>query len=149
MRDLAESVRELCKKADHLAQRSNELSDLIEGLNTALSAADIGVAVWVPDVFYSEVGTAYQLGWARVGRDWQIALGELDPSEESDPLRSMTTMSLLNARQDLRIFASSFLHHLIKQLYEIVEQRCEGLKGIEADLDALPLEWRNRSTIPF
>jgi hypothetical protein len=152
MRDLADSVRELCNKAGHLAQRSNELSDLIEGLNDSLSEADLGVALWLDEPFFTEDGVPYFLGWARSGTDLQLAVlqGEIadDGDIKRDPIGT-GAMSLLSSRQGVRIAASQRLHELVQKLREVVERRSEGLKSIETDLDGLPDHWRKRSMIHF
>jgi hypothetical protein len=148
MAELDTSVRNLCAKAQDLSLKSDQLSDLIDGVNTALREANLGIELFDTEAFCADDGKCelMVLGWSKMHRNWElVVVPAVIDGDDVKPDTDADWGGLADARQDVRIHASKRLPTLIAKLTAAVDERRSEFKEIEPYLETLPDEWRRRS----
>lgn len=140
---IEEKLQALSKLATKLNEKTDELNDIIDGLNTRLGAANLGVSVWLEEEWHEllvsarssveyeehvtgERRTCWLLGYAKVDNQWQLAaryvnVVENKVDEEVDFYDLQGHMPLSRAPRQVRVEASAHFEDLVEALMKRVE----------------------------
>jgi len=128
-----ESFRQLSTSANQLNEVSDELARAIDRLEEILKKLNLGVAAWVSiaegdDSPFSPTWWARQIGYAKLGNKWGIALrtlsGDLShPDEDSEQVWSFN-----EAPRWIRIEAVDHIPQLIESLSKEADEMAARIK---------------------
>jgi hypothetical protein len=127
----AKEFAELAASAAHLNAASDEFSRAIAPLEHALHHLNIGVECWVRVNTYEDPDrsfTIHELGYARIGRKWAIAL-RVVTGNENYPLEDNEDKWAFNeGPRHLRVDAIEKIPELLGRLKEKAESMTKKIK---------------------
>ena len=129
-----EAVRRIEKLGPQLNDRSDELTRVIERINTSLQTLNLGLSTWVPFEPREEAGAdgivrnqdgsgeaeTRLLGYARVNTQWGLAIRTTGANADGEPFEKEWLFA--NAPRHLRCAAVGRLADVIEALAETAEQ---------------------------
>lgn len=107
MSDDEELQLRLTKSAARLNKASDELSKAVEVIEGSLKNLNLGLSTWVP---FDDESTRCELGYAKIGNRWCLAIAERDTNEEG------FEWAFSDAPRDLRLVAVPHIPALLATL---------------------------------
>ena len=136
------SFAQLSSAADSLNQASDELSETINSLDSAILRLNIGLTEWVQVVLFQDPGDPtyelVQLGWTKNGGHWGINIRKLVGDErdaEDGEVRDIWAFN--DAPRDLRLQAVEKLPELLDRLGKSEKRTAESVNKKAAETRAL------------
>lgn len=118
--------------ATRLNSVSDELSKSIDALDSALKRLNLGVPAWVKIAGDFDANTGYfwarELGYARIGPKWGIALRTRDGDAGDPSHESVEEWLFGDAPRKLRLEAISKLPQLLEELVKQADSIAEKIK---------------------
>jgi hypothetical protein len=130
---ISASFKRLSASAAQLNEASDELGQSVEALDASLKPLGIGVPAWVPVVEGGDPhGSGYfwrhELGYAKVGSKWGIAVRSLEGNVNDDE-HDIEEWLFADAPRALRIQAVDHLPRLLDKLCEAADKATEKIKS--------------------
>jgi hypothetical protein len=132
--NIAASFKRLSVSASHLAAASDELQHPVETLDANLRKLGLGVPAWVTVVEGGDPhGNGYywqhDLGYAKVGSKWGIALRSLEGNVADPEPDKYEEWLFADAPRAMRIQAVDYLGKLLDKLIEEADDTTAKIKG--------------------
>lgn len=135
------SFKQLTASATELNAASDELCEVVSALNAALQQLKVGLAAWVTITAGNDASGGYywirELGYARVGKKWGIALRDRSGYEHADTDEDCEVWLFEDAPRWLRIEAVGKIPDLIEHLVKQAESTTKRLRAKTAEARAL------------
>lgn len=126
------SFVQLSAAANSLNKATDELTETVCALDSAILNLNIGLAEWVKvAIFHDEEGRLYdriELGWCKSEGMWRLSIRKLvgdEASPEPDEVREIWAFN--NAPRDLRLRAVEKLPQLVDQLGNSAARTAEAV----------------------
>lgn len=131
--DVSASFQRLQDAATHLNAVSDELGKSITALDAALRPLNLGVSTWVSVESYEDPVTtdywAKQLGYAKVGSKWGIALRHCRGNHNADFHNDPEEWLFNEGPRALRVKAVEKLPELLEALTRKATETAEDIKA--------------------
>lgn len=125
------SFKQLSVAANNLNQASDDLGKAISVIDAAIKKLNLGVATWVQISGYVDENADYwshDLGYAKVGAKWGIALRTTSGNHQWDESHTSENWLFNDAPRPLRIEGIQALPELIDELTKAAEDTTKTIK---------------------
>lgn len=130
--DLSQSFRRLADSAAQLNKASDELSRAVAPIEAVLKKLNLGITKWYAfeDSGTDESGDYFsrEIGYAKVGGKWCLALAERSGNENAPDQEDFTPWAFNDAPRQLRIRAVKEIPKLLEALIEEAEKVTRALE---------------------
>jgi hypothetical protein len=129
---VSNSYQHLSAAASELNSLSDELAKFVQALDAALKKLNLGIASWIRLEGREDGSGNYSkrdLGYAKVGGRWGIALRAINGNHNTPDESSMEEWLFNDAPRALRIEAVEKLPDLFEHLGKEAEQATKQIKG--------------------